>query len=96
MLGNTRKCGAGERIRTVDLRITSAPSKNLTESAESPEARNPRNSRLLRHKEIITPVMVASVPQRCPNGILALTASGLNLSSAIVQEPRSDATLDQT
>ncbi len=35
--------GAGERIRTVDLRITSASSEDLTQTAESPEAQNPCN-----------------------------------------------------
>ncbi len=35
------KPGAGERIRTVDLRITSALPGNLPQSAESPEAQNP-------------------------------------------------------
>ncbi len=35
--------GAGERIRTVDLRITSASSGDLPESAECPESQNPQN-----------------------------------------------------
>ncbi len=34
------KYGAGERIRTVDLRIPSAPSRDL---AEPPESQNPQN-----------------------------------------------------
>ncbi len=34
------RLGAGERIRTVDLRITSASSGNLPQSEEPPEARD--------------------------------------------------------
>ena len=35
--------GAGERIRTVDLRITSASSGNPPQSAESPGSQIPQN-----------------------------------------------------
>ena len=38
------KPGAGERIRTVDLRITSASSENLAQSEESPESQNPHKT----------------------------------------------------
>jgi hypothetical protein len=48
-----QKLGAGERIRTVDLRITSAPSGNLTQTSESPESQNPNKSETLRPKRII-------------------------------------------
>ena len=41
MFRNIEKYGAAERIRTVDLRITSALSQNPTESGTSQESQNP-------------------------------------------------------
>ena len=35
------RAGAGERIRTADLRIPSALPGNLSQSADSPESQNP-------------------------------------------------------
>jgi hypothetical protein len=49
------KPGAGERIRTVDLRITSASYGNHSKSDESPESQNPYN--------IKTPETVGNKPR---------------------------------
>jgi hypothetical protein len=43
VIGNPDFAGAGERIRTVDLRIPSASSGDLPQSGESPESPNSQN-----------------------------------------------------
>jgi hypothetical protein len=60
------KPGAGERIRTIDLNITSASSGTLPETGESRESQNRDKTETSETGRTPRTLNVASVPQGCP------------------------------